>query len=370
MDFDIVQGQSGLGTYAAGPPEVYGYTISVGVTVYYDRGKYLLQIPVTNTTTNPQININGIGATTVLANGSEGLSPIALNLGDLAIGSWIEVLYDKSQLSGAGAFIYLCCCKDEIVARTAFVSKSGNDATALIERPNFPFLTIAGALAAMNTAKSAYYNTGVPGTWLTPATSVDRLKIVVGPGLYKEGITLSNFIDFDLGNATLGSIFQYISITDNSVAVDSIIYGVANIFGSVNTLNTGSKLVVYATSIKAGNSIAVNCQAGNILTQVPTITNTPTTDTPVDTVRTEATAILIINNARIINNVIGYAANANLGTLIVNNCTLLSNPAKYAYSYVSGVAGIFIYGACQANQGSGPGTVENVGTVLIDIAVV
>jgi hypothetical protein len=76
------------------------------------------------------------------------------------------------------------------VKNTVFVSKSGDDATGIAERPDKAFLTLAAAITAANA--------------LTPSPT-QRIKIEVAAGNYQSNATLAlpSWIDLDLGNATI-----------------------------------------------------------------------------------------------------------------------------------------------------------------------
>lgn len=107
MDLNVIQGTGSL-TYAGGSPEAYNCNpFSVDITVLVDRGIYLLNIPTDNATTTPTLNINSIGAKSILANGSTSSAPVALQVGALKAGYWAFFLWDISQQSGAGAFILM-----------------------------------------------------------------------------------------------------------------------------------------------------------------------------------------------------------------------------------------------------------------------
>jgi hypothetical protein len=94
MDYNIIQGQSSL----TNTGDVYSGTLSVGVTSYRDKGVYLCKISATNTTSVPTLNLNGIGAKTIVLNDGK-----ALSAGSLLINGWYEFLYD----SGSNKFLCL-----------------------------------------------------------------------------------------------------------------------------------------------------------------------------------------------------------------------------------------------------------------------
>ncbi len=127
MDFNIIQGQSSTLTYTASP-EGYACTLSVAVTaagaapnLYVNKGLYLLKISTTNSDTRPTLNINGIGAQTIVKNGSTSATTINLNIGDLIANTWAYFLWDQSIGGGGGAFIYVCCSEVD----TGWIDLSG-----------------------------------------------------------------------------------------------------------------------------------------------------------------------------------------------------------------------------------------------------
>lgn len=106
------------------------------------------------------------------------------------------------------------------VKNTVYVMKNGNDASGLVERFDKPFLTIAGARAAV----AAFYTAG------NAPCNKNRILIYVYSGNYLEPIILDNFVDYSLGDSTFNNTVSGRSIiTDNNIAVESIIYGQANL---------------------------------------------------------------------------------------------------------------------------------------------
>lgn len=111
---------------------------------------------------------------------------------------------------------------------TVHVSKSGNDTIAAII-PWMPFLTVAAAITYLETQ--------------TPSAT-NRGRVIYGAGNWTVDVTLKNYIDLDLGNATINASF-----TDNSTSTDCIIYGNATITKNGNWLTVqgdGSNIRVYA----------------------------------------------------------------------------------------------------------------------------
>jgi hypothetical protein len=148
------------------------------------------------------------------------------------------------------------------IANTIFVAKNGVDGTALPERQDKPFLTIAAA----RTSALTYSR-----------TQSARVLIKVATGTYQENIIVDNFIDYDLGDCLIQplsgnpGIFcpnttSYSTTTNN--APNCIIYGNAVIYSPNSNIsgleNQGPscKLVVYCNSIVADNHSAVVVRTG------------------------------------------------------------------------------------------------------------
>jgi hypothetical protein len=88
MDYNIIKGRSVL-TNAS---DVFSGTLSVNDTEYTDGGIYICQMPITNTTTTPTLNINSIGAKTIVD-----LSGNSLKVGDLRLSGWYQFMYDLAS---------------------------------------------------------------------------------------------------------------------------------------------------------------------------------------------------------------------------------------------------------------------------------
>ena len=256
------------------------------------------------------------------------------------------------------------------IARTAFVAKNGSDSSGLIERLDKPFLTISAALTALIAAQATFYINPAPGLQTSVISTNDRLCVKVFSGSYNETVTLSNFIDLDLTDAVIAPASSLTAMTDNGVSCVATIFGASNILGAIATTGTATALVFFAAMISSQGTPAIFCSKGSILCNVPVIKNNPPDDTAISTILTNGGSV-IVNNARIINQVYGYAVFNNAGSIILNNCTLLSNIATYIYSFANAAGkSLLIYGACQANLPAGPNTVQVVSTILVDPNVV
>jgi hypothetical protein len=134
---------------------------------------------------------------------------------------------------------------------TAFVAKNGNDATALVERLDKPYLTIT---AATNAIAAAY-----------PARTVDtRVRVIVFDGKYAEDIILKKFVDYDLGNIVLNG-----QITDNDVDLGAtndgewtnIFWGNARIYnesaGAIVPRKGNTKILMYCNEVGTASTEAI-----------------------------------------------------------------------------------------------------------------
>lgn len=151
MDAKIPQGQCTL----AGGTTAYTGTLSVGVTAYVDGGLYSFYVNATNTSTTPTININSIGAITVVrADGS------ACIVGDLKIDTWIQCIYKTS--TGFFHLLNPAIASLTAVSNTLFVHKGGVDATAVVGRLDRAYLTITAAQTAASSGDTIII---YPGTY-------------------------------------------------------------------------------------------------------------------------------------------------------------------------------------------------------------
>ncbi len=94
MDVNIILGKSVLTNVS----DVFSGTLSVGYSAYTNNGIYLCKMPISNTTTTPTLDLNTIGAKTIVKNDGS-----ALAIGDLLANGWYEFMYD----SGSDKFLCL-----------------------------------------------------------------------------------------------------------------------------------------------------------------------------------------------------------------------------------------------------------------------
>ena len=268
----------------------------------------------------------------------------------------------NSTGSGSGGLTKL------VVARTAFVSKNGNDVTGLIERLDQPFYTITAAINALVAAESTYYTSATPGGWLSAVDANNRLLVKAFAGAYLEGVTVSNYIDLDLSDATVGILGAAYAITDNGVQANSIIYGASAIVATVKLLNSSSSVSIYANSIFARYSNAVIVNGGTLQLYVPNITNYSNPDLGAFSTIVTNGGKVIVNSARVNNlSVAGYTIQNLSGTFIVNNCTLLT-PTGTPPIY-TGDGTFLVYGACQSNFPLTTASIQKVGSIIVDANV-
>jgi len=145
-----------------------------------------------------------------------------------------------------------------------YVAKNGNDSTGEVGKSSKPYLTVAAALSAMNTA-------GV-------ATSTNRCVIYVLPGSYSETLsTFYNYIDFNLIGAKLTD-FNVSSAVDFSILGDGefrnlsvsaaafINIKVRKINGSIAITNAGAVVNIVANEISttSNSSGTVNITTNTI----------------------------------------------------------------------------------------------------------
>ncbi len=87
MDLNIIQGQSILGNTG----DVFSGVLNIAITAYTDKGIYICKMSATNTSATPTLNINTIGAHTMVNKDGS-----ALSIGDLVINGWYMFMYDLS----------------------------------------------------------------------------------------------------------------------------------------------------------------------------------------------------------------------------------------------------------------------------------
>ena len=80
-----------LAEAAAPTVDAFSGTLSVSDTAYVNGAVYLCKMSITNTTTTPTLNLNGIGAKTIYKNGGA-----AIAASDLIQNAWYMFLYQTS----------------------------------------------------------------------------------------------------------------------------------------------------------------------------------------------------------------------------------------------------------------------------------
>lgn len=283
------------------------------------------------------------------------------------------------------------------VANTVFVSKSGNDSTGLVERLDKPFLTITAARAAL----LSYY------TGLIAPSAINRILIKVFNGYYNEPIILDNFVDLDLSASVVTCTSSQL-IKDNGVAVDSIIYGSAKLYGVTmgggnaiqatansnikvycdtvigRTATTNGNVTIYARKIDGDGDFVLQALGGivtinaNELTTGPnvikndsgtTVINAGLIFSPSNAPVTITGGSLTINAARIVTGGVNKnAVEKTGGTLILNNTTMIATGTGKSI-YAPAAQTVKIYGACQANLAVDANITQQVGVVKVDANV-
>ena len=221
MDAKIIQGQ-GITTNVG---DVYSVTLSVGVTAYVDKGIYICQPSATNTTTTPTINVNSIGAKTISRQG------VSVKIGDIN-NDWMILMYSVS----ANAMYLLNPTSP--VKDVLYVTKDGDNGTAIIGRLDRPYLTIAAAQTAASSGQT----------------------IMVYPGTYSES---------GLGKAGINYHFMdgaIVASTTSSMWIDTgaISY---NISGDGEFTSTSGRIVYFSnggTLVMDGRLIGSTTVAGAI----------------------------------------------------------------------------------------------------------
>ncbi len=160
------------------------------------------------------------------------------------------------------------------VKNTVFVMKNGNDSTGLVERFDLPFLTIAAARAAL----LAFYTGG------NAPSATNRILVETYSGNYPETIILDNFVDYNLRDCVItNTVANNSVITDNNVAVNSIVYGQANLV-STTSAGTGT------------NAVYIQNASSNVTITVNDITVTGTSSSVIRGIRSVGTLYINFNN--------------------------------------------------------------------------
>lgn len=286
------------------------------------------------------------------------------------------------------------------VANTVFVSKNGNDSTGLVERMDKPFLTIAAARNAL----VAYY------TGANAPSATNRILIKVFSGYYNEPIILDNFVDLDLSSSVVTCTSSQL-IKDNGVAVDSIIYGSAKLYGVTmgggnaiqatansniriycdtvigRTVSTNGIVTINARKVDGDGDFVVQGLGGTVIINAyeltssgaiktikqdsgTTIINASIISSPSDVPVSITGGSLTINAARIVTaGVNKNAVEKTGGTLILNNATMIATGTGKSI-FAPAPQSVKIYGACQGNLAVDANITQQVGIVKIDANVI
>ncbi len=158
MDTNIILGKSIL-TNAS---DVFSGTLNIAYTAYKNNGIYLCKMPISNTTTTPTLNLNGIGAKTIVTNNGS-----ALTIGDLLINGWYEFMYDSSS--------------DKFLCLSQTASQANNGVKSYVslftqEGTDAPISTILyntfGDIPVWSRVSAGFYNLTLTGAFLDGKTYI------------------------------------------------------------------------------------------------------------------------------------------------------------------------------------------------------
>ncbi len=201
MDNKIIRG---FGT-TTNSSDDYSVTLSVGDTALVNGGIYQLYLNRTNTTTATTLNVNSIGAKTIKKDNNT-----TLQIGDLQINSWVQVIYD----SGNDVFHLLTTPATNKLQQTF-----ANDAARAAAAPNF-----IGEVGEQIDTRTTYHAYGTSaGEWRLPAnTQVQSDTYAVASGTNTYALTLSPaLVAYAAGNA-FNVLFTNSNTTAATINVNSL----------------------------------------------------------------------------------------------------------------------------------------------------
>lgn len=88
MDYNIIQGACTL----TNSGDNFVGTLPINIPSYVNNGLYLVRAPITNTTTTPTLNLNGLGAVTITTNTG---APLAI--GQILDSGWYILMFSSSN---------------------------------------------------------------------------------------------------------------------------------------------------------------------------------------------------------------------------------------------------------------------------------
>ena len=88
MDYNIIQGACTL----TNSGDNFVGKLPINIATYVNNGLYLVRAPITNTTTIPTLNLNGLGAVTITTN-----TGAPLQIGQMLDSGWYLVMYSSSN---------------------------------------------------------------------------------------------------------------------------------------------------------------------------------------------------------------------------------------------------------------------------------
>lgn len=140
-------------------------TPAPAITAYVTGQRFSFKVAGTNTTTTPTLNVNALGAKTIVKRGNA-----AMIAGDLLIGQIVEVEYDGTNMQLLSS-----------IANTVIPSQTANSGTFLTTNgtvPSWarvnPLVYISGSQISVNTttAETTLYTVSMPGNLLGTGNAV------------------------------------------------------------------------------------------------------------------------------------------------------------------------------------------------------
>lgn len=157
------------------------------------------------------------------------------------------------------------------ILNTTIVSKSGNDATGIVNRFDKPFLTFTAALNAV----AAYYD----GISHPIPSATNPVGIIGYPGYYNENIELQDYVNIYADGCTIectSGALATIDDNNNPVNVEVRFYEIINSSGSANCIrirNAGSTVHITTTLLVASQGYNIYADNGELFVDAKFILN-------------------------------------------------------------------------------------------------
>lgn len=276
MDYNIIQGACTL----TNSGDNFSGTLPINITAYENNGLYLVRAPITNTTTTPTLNLNGLGAVTITTK-----TGAPLSIGQMVNSGWYLVMF-----SSANRFLLITVdayASGSVITGTGttnYISKfsSANTLTNSLIQDNGNNLSINNALNAsyklyinsdklvglgvFNNAASGGNNYGISGSATNANTGSNigvfgnALSSSGGTNLGVRGMAASQTVNesdvitangtniggFFQGNASSGTAYGLVASADATVNQASATFTGAYIRAE----NAGTK---YAVRLEDGS---------------------------------------------------------------------------------------------------------------------